>query len=110
MNYSHSTVSNFTHAVDHSRVILKDADQNVIGSDYINANFVGVSSPPNSVFNIPSQVYTCICTSQNTVSLCLANCFKCTDFYPRQLSNGRFVSTAGCPCTCHCHFIKDVYM
>lgn len=28
---------------DHSRVILKDADQNVIGSDYINANFVGFS-------------------------------------------------------------------
>ena len=33
----------FIHTVDHSRVILHDRDPNVIGSDYVNANFVGVS-------------------------------------------------------------------
>lgn len=31
-------------SVDHTRVILKDDDPNVSGSDYINANYVSVSS------------------------------------------------------------------
>ncbi|KAL9970307.1 hypothetical protein ACROYT_G022661 [Oculina patagonica] len=33
---------------DHSRVILKDGDPNVIGSDYVNANFVGPSGSDES--------------------------------------------------------------
>ena len=37
-------IFNLNCAVDHSRVILKERDPNVIGSDYVNANFVGVSS------------------------------------------------------------------
>lgn len=36
-------MSYFIHTVDHSRVTLQDMDPNVIGSDYINANYVGVS-------------------------------------------------------------------
>lgn len=35
--------SNFNLAVDHSRVILDNAEPNIVGSDYINANYVGVS-------------------------------------------------------------------
>ena len=34
----------FFHSVDHSRVVLLAGDPYVVGSDYINANFVGVSS------------------------------------------------------------------
>lgn len=33
----------FINTVDHSRVLLKDMDPDVVGSDYINANYVGVS-------------------------------------------------------------------
>lgn len=40
----------FIHTVDHSRVTLQDMDPNVIGSDYINANFVGVSWHTKTLF------------------------------------------------------------
>lgn len=43
MDYLSSFVSNFNLAVDHSRVILDNAEPNIVGSDYINANYVGVS-------------------------------------------------------------------
>lgn len=33
----------FIYIVDYSRVILYDRDLNVIGLDYVNVNFVGVS-------------------------------------------------------------------
>ena len=36
-------VLSLLHSVDHSRVVLRGGDPNVVGSDYINANFVGVS-------------------------------------------------------------------
>ena len=50
-------VSDLIHAVDHSRVILKEMDPNITGSDYVNANFVGVSSPNTAVFKIIHRGY-----------------------------------------------------
>ena len=38
-----ASVLSLLHPVDHSRVVLRGGDPNVVGSDYINANFVGVS-------------------------------------------------------------------
>ena len=38
-----ASVLSLLHSVDHSRVVLRGGDPNVVGSDYINANFVGVS-------------------------------------------------------------------
>lgn len=38
-----ASVISLLHSVDHSRVVLRGGDPNVVGSDYINANFVGVS-------------------------------------------------------------------
>ena len=38
-----ASVLSLLYSVDHSRVVLRGGDPNVVGSDYINANFVGVS-------------------------------------------------------------------
>jgi len=47
--------------VDYTRVILKDGDPSVPGSDYINANFISVSILPTTiicvVFNTDCILY-----------------------------------------------------
>lgn len=46
----------FVSTVDHTRVILKEADPNVSGSDYINANYVSGEVPGSERRYIATQV------------------------------------------------------
>lgn len=41
--------------VDHTRVILTDADPDVVGSDYINANYISGEVPGSEVRYIATQ-------------------------------------------------------
>ena len=79
------SVPYFIHAVDHSRVILKERDPDVIGSDYINANFVGVSSTAEAFLQVERKM------PEANISF--------SKHLHKQLSNGRSVFT------CHLHQI-----
>ena len=41
--------------VDHTRVVLKDSDPNVVGSDYINANYISGEVPESESRYIATQ-------------------------------------------------------
>ena len=43
------------YTVDHTRVVLKDADSEVPGSDYINANYISGEVPGSEVRYIATQ-------------------------------------------------------
>lgn len=42
--------------VDHTRVVLHDVDANVVGSDYINANHISVSTHRAQIFELFKQM------------------------------------------------------
>ena len=45
-----------TPTVDHTRVMLRDVDQEVVGADYVNANYISGEVPGSEKCYIATQV------------------------------------------------------